>query len=80
MFQEQHGFMNTDHRDGLLATFSQSPIMDLEVADDVSTLQTRVLAQVIFESQQIRSHGIIQAVPVQPSWLVDFSVMMCSQL
>lgn len=51
--------------------------MDLEVADDVSTLQTsRVLAQVIFESQQIQSHGITQAVPVQPSWLVDFSVMM----
>nr|XP_058950420.1 uncharacterized protein LOC131778045 [Pocillopora verrucosa] len=58
----QDRFMSTNW-DDLMATFSQFLILDLEVADDTPTsLTSRVLAQVTFESQQIRS------------WLLDSSI------
>ena len=39
---------------------------------------SRVLAQVIFESQRIRSQGEMETIPVQPFWLVDSLVAMVS--
>ena len=39
---------------------------------------SRVLAQVIFESQRIRSQGEMETIPVQPFWLVDSLVTMVS--
>lgn len=59
-----------------MATFSQNLISDLEAADDTPTSRTRVLAQVIFESQQMRSYREVETAPVQPSWLVDSSITM----
>ncbi|CAH3165628.1 unnamed protein product [Pocillopora meandrina] len=72
---EQDRFMGTD-RDDLIDTFSQFLILDLEVPDDTPSMQTRMLAQVIFESQQMRSQGEMETIPVQPSWLMDSSVAM----
>lgn len=60
-----------------MATFSQNLISDLEAADDTPTSRTsRVLAQLIFESQQMRSYREVETAPVQPSWLVDSSITM----
>lgn len=72
---EQDRFMGTD-RDDLIDTFSQFLILDLEVPDDAHSMQTRMLAQVIFESQQMRSQGEMETIPVQPSWLMDSPVVM----
>ncbi|XP_066027104.1 uncharacterized protein [Pocillopora verrucosa] len=72
---DQDRFVSTD-RDDLMDTFSQFLILDLEVPDDTPTMQTRMLAQVIFESQQMRSQGEMETIPVQPSWLMDSSVVM----
>nr|XP_058949917.1 uncharacterized protein LOC131777616 [Pocillopora verrucosa] len=75
---DQDRFVSTD-RDDLMDTFSQFLILDLEVPDDTPTMQTsRMLAQVIFESQQMRSQGEMETIPVQPSWLMDSSVAMVS--
>ena len=41
-------------------------------------IDSRMLAQVIFESQQMRSQGEMETIPVQPSWLMDSSVAMVS--
>ncbi|CAH3106229.1 unnamed protein product [Pocillopora meandrina] len=62
----QDRFMSTNW-DDQMTTFSQFLILDLEVADDTPTSLTRVLAQVTFESQQIRS------------WLLDSSITMVSK-
>ena len=41
-------------------------------------IDSRMLAQVIFESQQMRSQGEMETIPVQPSSLMDSSVAMVS--
>ena len=41
-------------------------------------IDSRMLAQVIFESQQMRSQGEMETIPLQPSWLMDSSVAMVS--
>ncbi|RMX37125.1 hypothetical protein pdam_00015763 [Pocillopora damicornis] len=73
--EDQDRFVSTD-RDDLMDTFSQFLILDLEVPDDTPSMQTRMLAQVIFESQQMRSQGEMETIPLQPSWLMDSSVAM----
>ena len=41
-------------------------------------IDSRMLAQVIFESQQMRSQGEMETIPLQPSWLMDSSVAKVS--
>ena len=41
-------------------------------------INSRVLAQVIFESQQIHHQLEMETIPIQPSWLLDLSTTLVS--